>query len=74
MTPISTTFAGTIVGSTVGLLLLKGHAPESTQHNPATVQHLSLAEALEGHGVHCKPSSVPTIVTKVLTSQINKRT
>ena len=41
-----------------------------TQHSPAVLQHLSLVEALEGFGVCCMPSAVPTVVTRVLTGQV----
>ena len=34
------------------------------------LQHLSLAEALDGIGVCCRPSIVPTVVTRVLTGQV----
>ena len=64
------TFAGTIVDRGVLLQQLAGQAPESTQHSPAIVQHLSLAEALDGIGVCCRPSTVPTVVTRVLTGQV----
>ena len=64
------TFAGTIVAGRVRLQELRGQALESTQHSPAILQHLSLAEALEGFGVCCMPSAVPTVVTRVLTGQV----
>ena len=35
----------------------RGQAPESTQHTPATLQHLSIAEALDGLGIRCMPCS-----------------
>ena len=62
------TFAGTIVDGSVCLQLLKG--PESTQHSPAIVQHLSLAGALDGLRVRCTPRAVATVVTRVLNSQV----
>ena len=64
------TFAGTIVDGSVPLQKLRGQASESTQHSPAIVQHLSLAEALEGLGVRRMPSAVQTVVTRVLTVQV----
>ena len=64
------TFAGTIVDGSARLQLLRGQALESTQHSPAIVQHLSLAEALDGLRVRCTPRAVPTVVTRVLNGQV----
>ena len=64
------TFACTIVDRGVLLQHLAGQAPESTQHSSAIVQHLSLAEVLDGIGVCCRPSAVPTVVTTVLTGEV----
>ena len=63
-------FAGTIVDNNIRLQLLRGQAPQSTQHSPTIVQQLSLAEALNSLGACCKPSAVQTVVTRVLNSQV----
>ena len=68
--PVRQIEPGTIVNGSARLQLLRGQAPESTKHSPAIVQHLSLAEALDGLGVRCTPHAVPTVATRVLNGQV----
>ena len=49
---------------------LGGDAAQSAQHGPASMDDLQLTEPTEGLGVSRQTSSVPTIVTGELASQV----
>ena len=58
------------VHTSVGAEKLRGDAPKSSKHGPASVHQLSLAVGSEGLGISGEPSGIPAIVTWVLSRQV----